>query len=180
MNELPQTVLFPEGRPQPCAHCGHYCAPQVTECPNCGQPLKELITTTASIHRPPLALPLDRQGTTLLEDDVYAILQVLPSGVCLSLKLEGPVVLGRSTALGPEEFLDLAGFNAFQHGVSRRHCMLQRRNKQLVVTDLGSSNSTYLNSQRILPYRDHVVAHGDKLILGTLHLTIFFSQSPQS
>ena len=177
MTDLPQTVLFPEGRPQQCASCGHYCAPQATECSKCGQPLKErAVTTTAAIQRPPLALPVERQGSTLLEEDAFAILQVLPSGVCLSLKLKGPVVLGRSTALGPEEFVDLAGFNAFQHGVSRRHCMLQRRNQQLIVTDLGSSNCTHLNNQRIIPYRDHAAAHGDKLILGTLHLTIFFSQ----
>jgi pSer/pThr/pTyr-binding forkhead associated (FHA) protein len=130
---------------------------------------------TEPVQRPALIPPIDPQGTEVFQGEAVILLQVLPSGICLSVPLSGPVVLGRGTDPGPEEFLDLSGFNAFRHGVSRRHCRFQRRDQHLIVTDLGSSNSTYLNNKRILPYQEHVVADGDKLILGTLHLTIYFS-----
>lgn len=47
--------------------------------------------------------------------------------------------------------------------ISRRHAEIQRRGPGYVVTDLQSSNGTYVNGQRV---EEHALASGDRLLLG--------------
>jgi hypothetical protein len=164
-------------RPVYCPRCGHYSAPEAAICAYCGEPIMppERVITRA-LDRSPLTLPVDRPGQDHFVSDASAILQFLPSGNIIVLALDSPVILGRETGTsGGADLVDLIDFNALQHGVSRQHCQLRRQSNQLVVTDLGSTNGTYLNDRRLDPGRDGVVLHGDKLILGTLHLIITFS-----
>jgi hypothetical protein len=60
-------------------------------------------------------------------------------------------------------------------GWTTRHCLLRREGIHLTVIDPGSANGTYLNGKRLPAYQEHVVAHGDHLVPGRLHLTLFFS-----
>jgi hypothetical protein len=65
-----------------------------------------------------------------------AILQFLPSGVVLTLALDNPALLGRTS--GASELFDqfdLSDLNAVKHGVSRQHCQLRRQDDHLIVTD---------------------------------------------
>jgi len=96
------------------------------------------------------------------------VLQVLPSDAQLWLSLDHPVTLGRTTLVNREDLLDLTSLDGYRLGISRRHCCLERRDTSLTLTDLGSANGTYLNGEV------YVVADGDQLILGMLHMTIFF------
>lgn len=48
-------------------------------------------------------------------------------------------------------------------GVSRMHCEVVVRNGSIVVKDLGSSNGTYVNQERVT---EHHAAAGDLLSLG--------------
>jgi pSer/pThr/pTyr-binding forkhead associated (FHA) protein len=48
--------------------------------------------------------------------------------------------------------------------VSRRHARLERRGEAWVVVDLGSTNFTRVNGERVL--RERELAHGDELHLG--------------
>jgi pSer/pThr/pTyr-binding forkhead associated (FHA) protein len=99
-----------------------------------------------------------------------------PSGVCISVAANKPTVLGRGGVVdNTETAIDLSEFGAYQCGVSRRHCQLRRRGMQLLLTDLGSANGTYLNDQALVPHRDQVVAHGDRVTLSRLRLTVLFS-----
>ena len=107
-----------------------------------------------------------------------AILQCIPSGQCVSLALEGPLILGRQASGGVEETLDLTDFDAYQQGVSRRHCLLQREDAHLTVIDLGSANGTFLNGKWLAPFQKNAVADGDDLVLGRLHLTVAFGPTP--
>jgi len=132
---------------------------------------------TKRLGRRPFTLPIPSQGKVYFGPETHAILQFLPSGVCHTLVLKEPLILGRATYLVQGEMLDLTEHNAYQHGVSRLHCMLRRQGTHLVVTDLGSANGTYLNGEPMLPHKDYVLSDGDQLILGTLHLTVFFSTS---
>jgi hypothetical protein len=84
--------------------------------------------------------------------------------------VQGAVVLGR-TALGPMNLF--IRINASAWGLA---AALYPAPQSTVDRHRFGKLISNLNSQRIIPYRDHAVAHGDKLILGTLHLTIFFSQ----
>jgi pSer/pThr/pTyr-binding forkhead associated (FHA) protein len=88
-----------------------------------------------------------------------------------------PAILGRhafAATLTPGLLVDLAHLGAEKHGVSRLHCQLRRQGAHLILTDLGSTNGTYLNGERISPHMPHRLSEGDRLVLGTLHLAVFF------
>ncbi len=55
--------------------------------------------------------------------------------------------------------------------VSRQHCRLEQQEVGFVVTDLGSSNSTYVNTLRIRT--PHLLRHGDTLRLGLVRLRYY-------
>jgi len=104
------------------------------------------------------------------------ILQFPPSEVCVSVPLHKPLILGRGRDADLETLLDLTDFGAFEHGVSRRHCQLQRRGNHLLAMDLGSTNGTSLNGQPMLPRREYQINHGDRLALGSLPIVISFGK----
>jgi hypothetical protein len=110
--------------------------------------------------------------------DVTAVLQVLGPNMSGSYALPIPAVLGRTDPLVAPEVFDLTALGAQQRGVSRRHCRLYRQGRTLMVTDLGSTNGTYLNDVRLPAHQACVVADGDSLRLGALRLSIAFSKLP--
>jgi hypothetical protein len=124
----------------------------------------------------PTTRPLESSKADYLSPDAKVVLTVLPSEECLELPLTTQVILGRIESTGGgDDIFDLARFDAYKLGVSRRHCMLQRHGTYLLVTDLGSSNGTFLNGKRILPSQHHIVADGDDLVLGALHFIVKFA-----
>jgi hypothetical protein len=159
-----------------CPRCGCYCQAQDVECPSCGEAMPTQPLTNRSNTAPP-APPRERPGIVQFDFGDTATLRVVDSSIRLDLPLMKSTVLGRKIIPESEELLDLSDFNAFQHGVSRRHCQLQRQGNRLIITDLGSSNGTFLNNERLLPYTNYVVAHGDQVTLGKLRLKILFNSA---
>lgn len=160
-----------------CANCGEDILPADDRCAACGYDLPPAAKSPATLllRRKPNAVAKPRAESDYFGPNIMLILQVLPSGTCLSTTLAKPMVLGRQNPGDNRAFCDLTEFHANQHGVSRQHCELRRYGDQLVVTDLDSSNGTYLNGYTLVPGEDHVVADGDKLIIGTLHLVVTFN-----
>jgi hypothetical protein len=161
-----------------CFHCGRYCRPQDDVCPQCHEPLMNAAeAATRPLDVGPLALHRTRRGTTQFPANAGVLLQVLPSAVQLWLSLDHPLTLGRTTLVNRDDLLDLTNLDGYRLGISRRHCWLERRDNTLTLTDLGSANGTYLNGEPLIPHQIYIVADGDQLILGMLHLTIFFRSS---
>jgi ribosomal protein L37E len=182
-----------------CLKCGQYAHPEATVCPSCGHPFaprtvspdelsksaaprtmgpNDLSASDAAPKNLTAALPDEKAGAKLeFEAQANVILQFLPTGACVSLSLQKPMVLGRGLSPEPEKMLDLTDFQGLLYGISRQHCKLERRGTRLYVADLGSTNGTYLNNKRLPPFQDHAIAHGDRLVLGALHVVIMFSTS---
>jgi hypothetical protein len=161
-----------------CLHCGRYCRPQDKVCPQCHETLVEAAeAATRPLNVRPLAVSAPRRGTTQLAPNTGVLFQVLPSSAQFWLSLEYPVTLGRTTLVNRDDLLDLTDLDGYRLGISRRHCRLERRDTRLALTDLGSANGTYLNGEPLVPHQVYLVADGDQLILGMLHLTIFFRAS---
>jgi hypothetical protein len=139
--------------------------------------LAEQSTTVALARRPRAFSELNPPSELLPATRV--VLQLLPSAHCITLNLEHPIVLGRGALPGSEDVIDLTDYDARQHGVSRRHCLLTRDDTHLFAIDLGSTNGTYLNASRLDPQQAVVISSGDRLILGTLHMLITFHQHDQ-
>jgi pSer/pThr/pTyr-binding forkhead associated (FHA) protein len=79
------------------------------------------------------------------------------------IKLELPAIVGRArdTTIPLPHPL-----------VSRRHCELFERDGRLIVRDLGSTNGTFVGSERI---SESDLEHGQLLTIGTVTFRAFFS-----
>jgi hypothetical protein len=159
-----------------CDRCGYTGLCTCECCPQCGAELRHVeCIRTALLSRQPHLPVLQQRGSTHFEAHARVLLQFIPSGMCFWLAVSQPVILGRGLQSGGDMLLDLSGLNAYDHGVSRQHCLLRRRESHLVVLDLGSSNGTYLNHERLFSHGEAIAANGDHLTLGTLHGVIFFN-----
>jgi hypothetical protein len=95
---------------------------------------------------------------SFFEGDVQPSL-VLPDGRTMTITHE-PLVIGRM----PECTIVLGDTN-----VSRRHAQVALHDGAVVVTDLGSTNGTFLNGRRVTRA---TVRPGDELAIGTSRLRV--------
>ena len=96
-----------------------------------------------------------------------------PEGAVLPLADRNEFTLGRSAEGQPiVPDVDLSPYNAYANGVSRLHALLKLVKGQVVLVDLGSSNGTYLNGNRLSPYAEMLVNHGDIVYLGKLKIQL--------
>ncbi|MCS7071755.1 MAG: FHA domain-containing protein, partial [Anaerolinea sp.] len=68
----------------------------------------------------------------------------------------------------------------FEKGVSRLHAAICRQDETLTIVDMGSSNGTHLNGQRLIPDQPRVLRDGDEIRLGKLVAHIYFKRQNQS
>jgi len=98
----------------------------------------------------------------------------------LLVSLAKPVRLGR---LDPGQDIypdiDLTDDLAQEHGVSRVHACIFRRGQDVAVEDMGSTNGTLLNGNRLAPYLPERLKDGDRLQLGKLMIEIGFDRHLQ-
>jgi len=85
------------------------------------------------------------------------------------------IVLGRSdllTRYHPD--VDLTPYGALDRGVSRGHARIHVEDDSLYVTDLGSTNGTFLGGKRLEPNTPTLIGKGDELLLGRLAVQVLF------
>ena len=68
--------------------------------------------------------------------------------------------------------LDLTDFGAVDKGVSRTHCQLEYEDGQVIVTDLGSTNGTFVDGKRLEPHKSYTMERGAEFIIGRLPIQI--------
>ncbi len=83
-------------------------------------------------------------------------------------------VTGRITSVGRGED---CGLRVPLLSVSRRHCELSLTGEEMKVRDLGSSNGTYLNNNRI--NEEEVLKAGDRLAVGPVVFTVQIDGQPE-
>lgn len=91
----------------------------------------------------------------------------------LEITLLKPIRLGRMDPFHdtyPE--VDLTDELAIEQGVSREHACIFRRGNTILVEDLGSTNGTLLNGERLAPYLPVPLKQGDQLQLGKLPIEV--------
>jgi len=116
------------------------------------------------------------QGTTATLGEEREVLFVIRGMIeRVVMKDSGIVTLGRfDTGTVPNEEIDLLPYGALDRGVSRRHCKIQLLEDQLYVTDMGSTNGTFLAGVRLKPNQATILRKGDELLLGRLAVQILF------
>lgn len=85
-----------------------------------------------------------------------------------------PVVVGRKANDTDEHIsVNLAPFEGFELGVSRTHATFERVGSRLFLRDLGSTNGTWVNGERLVANHVNEVAHGDYIEFGRLSTKLF-------
>jgi pSer/pThr/pTyr-binding forkhead associated (FHA) protein len=71
--------------------------------------------------------------------------------------------------------IDLALYGAYERGVSRVHAKLEMaKGNRIYITDMDSTNGTYIGGIRIKPRRPYLLHHEDRVVLGTLAIQVLF------
>jgi pSer/pThr/pTyr-binding forkhead associated (FHA) protein len=165
-----------------CPNCQHKELPGALFCSECGTQLVSLdILNTRSIQRTTtdnLALATEIPELGVRKIPVRSAipnisLHLVDSAQILHLAERNEFTLGRAIEGQPIlPDVDLSPFDAFTLGVSRLHAALRIINGEVVVADLGSSNGTRVNGQKIVPHVDYPINHGDVIALGKLKIQI--------
>jgi hypothetical protein len=123
----------------------------------------------------------DSQDSISTHDDIFSK-QAISSDLALylieakqTLQLAGrsEFTLGRVAEGQPIlPDVDLSPFDAYAQGVSRLHAALKLNKNRVAIMDLGSSNGTRVNGQKIVPHVDYPINHNDQIALGKLRIQI--------
>lgn len=106
-------------------------------------------------------------------------LTVLNSNRVVSFRPDRTIVIGRSdvqSGFYPDMDLTLDG--GTEAGVSRSHAQIIFVNGNCLVEDLGSSNGTSVNGQRLAPRVPQLLSSRDKLQLGAIQIRVELLDEP--
>ncbi|MHC1741252.1 MAG: FHA domain-containing protein [Anaerolineaceae bacterium] len=169
-----------------CPNCQHKELPGALFCSECGAQLvtidvlntRTIKKTTSDLPESPTEIPEVSPNTKQGKSSEPSIsLHIVDSGQVVHLKDRKEFTLGRTVEGQPIlPDVDLSPFDAFSLGVSRLHAALRVVNRDIVVTDLGSSNGTRVNGQKIVPHVDYPINHGDIIALGKLKIQVIIIQ----
>ena len=165
-----------------CPNCHHQEVTGALFCSECGA---QLVSTqrvsTQAIRRHPSDIlssiqesnPPPAEPAPASNVDAVVSLYLIDSGQILHLAGRTEFTLGRVAEGQPIlPDVDLSPYEAYTQGVSRLHSCLKIINQRVVITDLGSSNGTRVNGQKIMPHIDYPLNHGDVIALGKLKVQV--------
>ncbi len=98
----------------------------------------------------------------------------------LALEIHGDVVVGSDEDTEGAPDVNLAGWEGYQHGVSRRHLMLRPSRNKLFLMDLRSTNGTQINGLPLGVGWAYALQDGDLVSLGRLHLRVHIVARPET
>jgi pSer/pThr/pTyr-binding forkhead associated (FHA) protein len=84
------------------------------------------------------------------------------------------LLLGRFENTDHPDQVNLSPYDALDKGVSRFHLQLVVQDRQLLGTDLNSTNGSYLSGEPMTPNKPYIVRNGDILTLGRLSVQVLF------
>jgi len=113
-------------------------------------------------------------GTGTLGEKQEVLLLIGEEVMSFSLSEEARWLLGRFETTDHPDQVDLTPYGAAEKGVSRFHVQLQVEDNQLLVTDLSSTNGSYLSGEPLKARQPKLVRNGDNLLLGRLQIQVLF------
>ena len=164
-----------------CAQCGHDNEADSAVCAQCGASLNGAspqVSEGATTRRVPMSTgsAIPRWGTASLGARRQVVLHIRGFEQPLVVNIGGQLELGRADAVtGQAPAIALDDYQAAELGVSRRHAALVLEDDALKIVDLGSSNATFLNGQKLIPGQLRILRDGDELRLGKLIIRVQFA-----
>ncbi len=188
---------------QICPNCGYSNRPGVVFCENCGTSLIGNKGTANAQYVTGGTRKLDESKLseeTIKPEDLEKVTEtgaeVFPEDGILQLDVgEGtepmivvmkPYILfgRRDGATGSSPDVDLTPLAGYRMGVSRKHSEMRLQKtdegQHLYLLDLGSSNGTFINGDRLISHRPYLLRDGDEIRFGQLALRVGFRVSTQA
>lgn len=109
--------------------------------------------------------------------NAVASLHIIQTGQILPLEGREEFTIGRISegqSILPD--IDLTPYEAYSRGVSRLHATMKIIDGKISITDLGSSNGTRINNDKIQPHKEYPVSHGDLVTLGQFKIQTLIRQ----
>lgn len=151
-----------------CSECGGHLV--VAEVPNTNH-IERNQTGLLMFQSRPASPPVPVVGSGTA--DAAVSLHLIESGMILHLAGQSEYTMGRTSDGQPiVPDVDLSPYEAYSQGVSRLHAALKLNNQRVFITDLGSSNGTRVNGQKIMPNADFPLNHGDVIALGKFKIQV--------
>lgn len=161
-----------------CPKCNYKNRPNALYCTYCETWLADSIEAIANTTIRKGQIRIDERLLNSLPEisPIEGKLALVIEGVTVTLETSRVITLGRDTPQNPiKATLDLTPFGAYQKGVSRRHAEISfTHDQQLVLVDLGSSNGTYLNVERLVPHQQYILHDGDQICLAELVISVHY------
>ena len=106
----------------------------------------------------------------------------LENGQPITIQKEKAFILGRVSAeiKTAEPLVDLTPFEALSLGISRIHAIIRHTKGGYQITDLESSNGTWLENQRLIPNQPYPLESGDRIRVGRLNILVFYPGNSKS
>lgn len=95
----------------------------------------------------------------------------------IKLQFEDVIILGRDTGERSHDkpLVDFNDYRGYMMGVSRQHAQITgNQTDGYMITDLDSSNGTYLNGERLKPNTPTPLKNTDQVLLGQLELRFYY------
>lgn len=98
----------------------------------------------------------------------------------IELRNDTSYLLGRFNSTKPRSnHIDLVPFGAQERGVSRIHAQIHMEDDVLYITDMESTNGTYLDGVRLLPNQQHRIRQKSDILLGRLHIQVMYKSAQE-
>jgi hypothetical protein len=163
-----------------CPVCKHKNPVSASICAYCGYPLQSVKKgNTTQIVADKGKMPLEgaHVSTGLLTPETGVALYIPEQAQPIAIRTEEKIILGRRLENAQEDVVDLTPYGAFVHGVSRWHATISFVAGEYEVSDLNSTNGTWLNEQKLTPLKPYTLPNGSMLRLGKLRLLIMYKTS---
>lgn len=163
-----------------CPYCAHKNREGLLFCEECGQGLTETMNdptlpTKQFADQLPEFSAKATWGSASVGTTTSVIIHFRNSSDPLVVALDDRVVFGRADATSPRQpDVDLTPYGALEKGVSRVHAAIERSEDVLTLVDMGSSNGTNLNGQRLVADQPRVLRDGDEIRFGKLVAHLYF------
>jgi len=170
-----------------CPVCKQKNEPNARVCAFCGSPLEfgqEDPSTTRRVNR-------KGEETNVLPRSVEEVFQkaikppqegiaiyVREFAAPIGIRKEHEFTLGRLLAGDNEQaFIDLKPYGGYENGVSRRHALVRRTAEGYEILDLGSTNGTWMNKERLAPEKPYPIKSGAPISLGWLQIFMVYQET---
>lgn len=156
-----------------CPDCGSNNRVGVLLCEQCGADLYEALLERVSTRNLTAFQTRELPSGAIAPSSNPIVAYVSGSEQPLTIERRRGIIMGRGT-LDDGIDMDMTPYGAQEMGVSRRHARFDAQSDHPTITDLNSTNGTFINESRI-PANQAVVLHsGDEVRIGRMVLRLYF------